>query len=96
MQVAHRIDLEYIGENWHHEHVRDESDHVVLEVLQEIHRTHQHWQEVNSEHDDASEAQNAKIGLILINPIAIAGLVLGHADRHIGVEATIGQEISDT
>jgi len=96
MQVAHRIDLEYIGEDWHHEHVRYESDRVVLEVLQEIHRAHYHRQDVNSEHDDASEAQRAKVGLVLVHPIAVGGIVLGHADRHVGVEAALGQEVSDT
>ena len=36
MQVAHGIDLEDIGEDGHHEHVRDETKAIVFEVGEEV------------------------------------------------------------
>ena len=55
MQVAHSVDLEHVREHWHEEHVRQETNSVLLEVLEEVDWTHEEGQGIDREHDHTSK-----------------------------------------
>lgn len=64
VKVAHGVDLEHVREDGHHEHVRPEPKHIILEVLAEVEWAHHHWQHVDRQHDDTSQAKRAEVGLV--------------------------------
>ena len=99
VQVAHGVDLEHVREDGHHEHVRTESKHIVLEVLAEVERAHYHWQDVDRQHDDTSQTKRAEVGLVAhLLPTArclgVSRILDTLRDRWI--QSALSQEVADS
>ena len=99
MKIAHRVDLKHVRENRHHEHVRSETKDVILEVLAEVERAHNHWQYVDGQHDDTCQAKRAEIGFISNVLPSAWGLGVSrvlHTLRDRWIQATLCQEVADS
>lgn len=98
MQIAHGVDLEDVGEDWHHCHVGDEAEHVVFEVCKTVEWSHQDGQNVATEHYDGGHTEQTEVSITAGNRLERAEVItVAYLLLLSWVEASIdGHIVNDT